>query len=67
MIQLVFKVSNSFKNFVLKIDEKAALPMFKISETHYAATWLLHPDAPKVQIPPELQTHLERSRKAAGL
>ena len=23
--------------------------MFKISETHYAATWLLHPDAPKVQ------------------
>ena len=53
--------------FALKIDEKAAPPMFKISETHYAATWLLHPDAPKVQMPPELQTRLERSRKAAGL
>ena len=21
---------------------------FKVSDTHYAATWLLHPDAPKV-------------------
>ena len=35
--------------FAMKIDEKAEPPMFKISETHYAATWLLHPDAPKVQ------------------
>ena len=37
--------------------------MFKISETHSAATWLLHPDAPKIELPPELQARLERARK----
>ena len=52
--------------FAMKIDEKAAPPMFKVSETHYAATWLLHPDAPKVEMPKELRIRLERSRKAAG-
>ena len=49
----------------LKIDEKADPPMFKVSETHYAATWLLHPDAPKVEMPHELQERIERSRKEA--
>ena len=52
--------------FAMKIDEKAEPPMFKISETHYAATWLLHPDAPKVDLPPELKLRLARSRKAAN-
>ncbi len=50
--------------FAMKIDEKAAPPMFKISETHYAATWLLHPDAPKIELPPELKSRLERAKKA---
>ncbi len=49
----------------LKIDEKAEPPLFQVSETHFAATWLLHPDAPKVDMPPELQTRLERARKEA--
>ena len=52
--------------FAMKIDEKAEPPMFKISETHYAATWLLHPDAPKIELPPELKSRLMRSRKAAN-
>ena len=51
--------------FAMKIDEREAPPMFKISDTHYAATWLLHPDAPKVEMPRELRLRLERSRKAA--
>ncbi|MBR0288877.1 MAG: ABC transporter ATP-binding protein [Selenomonadaceae bacterium] len=51
--------------FAMKIDEREEPPMFKISETHYAATWLLHPDAPKVELPPELKSRLQRSRKAA--
>ena len=38
--------------YALKIDYEKEPPMFKISDTHYAATWLLHPDAPKVE-PPE--------------
>ncbi|MFL6517125.1 MAG: ABC transporter ATP-binding protein, partial [Bacillus sp. (in: firmicutes)] len=38
--------------FVMKIDLEQEPPFFKVSDTHYAATWLLHPDAPKVN-PPE--------------
>ena len=41
--------------------------MFQITETHYAATWLLHPDAPKVEMPQELKERIERSRKEAEL
>ena len=52
--------------FAMKIDEKAEPPMFKITETHSAATWLLHPDAPKIELPKELRARLERSRKAAN-
>ena len=52
--------------FAMKIDEKAEPPLFRISDTHYAATWLLHPDAPKVAMPPELQARLERARKEAA-
>lgn len=38
--------------YAMQIDLEEQPPMFKISDTHYAATWLLHPDAPKV-VPPE--------------
>ena len=51
--------------FAMAIDEKADPPLFKISDTHYAATWLLHPDAPKIEMPPELKARLERARKEA--
>ncbi|MCQ2452129.1 MAG: ABC transporter ATP-binding protein [Oscillospiraceae bacterium] len=53
-------------SYALVIDEKVAPPFFKISDTHYAATWLLHPDAPKTEMPAELKARLERSRKEAG-
>ena len=49
----------------MKIDEKEAPPLFKISDTHYAATWLLHPDAPKAELPEVLKARLERARKEA--
>ena len=52
--------------FAMKIDEKKEPPLFQVSETHFAATWLLHPDAPKIELPPELKARLERSRKAAN-
>lgn len=38
--------------YALKIDAEMEPPMFKVSDTHYAATWLLHEDAPKIE-PPE--------------
>ncbi|WP_066054841.1 ABC transporter ATP-binding protein [Robertmurraya korlensis] len=37
--------------YAMKIDLEQEPPMFKVSDTHYAATWLLHPDAPKVEPP----------------
>lgn len=52
--------------FAMKIDQRVAPPMFKISETHSAATWLLHPDAPKVELPPALRARLANSARKAG-
>ena len=52
--------------FALAIDKKAEPPLFQVSPTHYAATWLLHPDAPDVQMPPELTERLARARKEAA-
>ncbi|MBR3018948.1 MAG: ABC transporter ATP-binding protein [Clostridia bacterium] len=39
----------------LKIDFEERPPLFQVSPTHFARTWLLHPDAPKVAPPPVLQ------------
>ncbi|ODJ58916.1 ABC transporter ATP-binding protein [Brochothrix thermosphacta] len=41
--------------FAMKIDSEQKPPLFKVSDTHFAATWLLHPDAPKVEAPAEIQ------------
>ena len=41
--------------YALAIDFEEEPPYFKVSETHYAATWLLHPSAPKVELPLEIQ------------
>ena len=49
--------------YALKIDTIVEAPMFKISETHYASTWLLDPRAPKTEMPKELQ---ERIKKMKG-
>ena len=37
--------------YALVLDDKADPPMFRISDTHYAATWLLDPRAPKIERP----------------
>lgn len=42
--------------YAMEIDFQEQPPLIKISDTHYAATWLLHPDAPKVE-PPEIVTN----------
>ena len=46
--------------FALNIDDEIDPPMFKISDTHFAATWLLDPRAPKVEMPPELKDRVAR-------
>lgn len=52
--------------FAMVIDKKAEPPLFKVSETHYAATWLLHPDAPAFEMPKELKERLEQAKKEAA-
>ncbi len=37
--------------YALKIDTLVEPPMFRISDTHYAKTWLLDPNAPKIRKP----------------
>jgi oligopeptide transport system ATP-binding protein len=45
----------AFRNsYALKIDLEQEPPMFKVSDTHYAATWLLDEKAPKVTPPKEI-------------
>lgn len=38
----------------LEIDRVEEPPMFEVSPTHFAATWLLDPRAPKVPVPEEI-------------
>ena len=37
--------------YAMNIDYREEPPMFKVSDTHYAATWLLDSHAPKVEMP----------------
>ncbi|WP_281246008.1 ABC transporter ATP-binding protein [Amphibacillus marinus] len=46
--------------YALEIDFQEEPPMFKVSETHYAATWLLHPDAPSIEVPEEIKRRNEQ-------
>lgn len=41
--------------YCLKIDTLEEPPMFKVTDTHYAKTWLLHPSAPKIEKPEAIQ------------
>ena len=49
--------------YAMSIDFKHEPPFFKVSDTHYAATWLLHPDAPKVEMPKIVKTRIANSIK----
>lgn len=41
--------------YAMEIDYEEEPPLFQVSPTHAAATWLLHPDAPVVEAPAEIQ------------
>lgn len=53
--------------YALKIDFEEQPPMFKISDTHYAATWLLDPRAPKVEMPKIIKERIERMKQKHSL
>lgn len=52
--------------FALDIDHEKEPPFFKVSETHYAATWLLDERAPKVTPPTPILKRWEKWKKMKG-
>mgnify|MGYP003423310522 FL=1 len=52
--------------YALKIDFVERPPFFKVSDTHYARTWLLDPRSPKVDIPEALRAFFEEGGKYAN-
>ena len=49
--------------YALEIDFEQEPPMFDITETHRAATWLLHPSAPKIEKPKIITDRINRMRE----
>ncbi len=52
--------------YAMQIDFERQPPMFRISDTHYAATWLLHPDAPKIEMPKAVRDRIARMKDKRG-
>ena len=53
--------------YCLKVDTLADPPMFQVSETHFAKTWLLDPRAPKVEKPETIQNLHEKLVEAFNI
>ncbi|MDO5438507.1 MAG: ATP-binding cassette domain-containing protein [Erysipelotrichaceae bacterium] len=49
--------------YAMAIDLEQEPPMFQISDTHFAKTWLLDPRAPKVEKPENIQNLHEKIKK----
>ena len=49
-------------DYAMEVDFFCEPPFFKVSDTHFAATWLLHEYAPKVELPPPLRRRREESK-----
>lgn len=52
--------------YALKIDFEEEPPFFAVSPTHSAATWLLHPDAPRVEMPEVLRQRIKKMKEATN-
>ena len=49
--------------YAMEIDFEMQPPMYQVSPTHYAATWLLHPNAPKVEMPKIITERINRMKE----
>ncbi|MBR4341391.1 MAG: ABC transporter ATP-binding protein [Lachnospiraceae bacterium] len=49
--------------YALEIDFKAEPPMFKVSNTHYVASWLMDERAPKAEMPETLKERIAQMKK----
>lgn len=52
--------------YALNIDKRIDPPVFQVSDTHYVASWLMHEKAPKIDMPPELKTRIDRMKLEAS-
>ena len=52
--------------YAMEIDFEMQPPMYEVSPTHFAATWLLHPNAPKVEIPKIITERINRMKERGG-
>ena len=52
--------------YAMEIDFEMQPPMYEVSPTHYAATWLLHPNAPKVEMPKIITERIRRMKERGG-
>ena len=50
--------------YAIKLDFEEQPPLFKITDSHKAATWLLHPDAPNIPIPKDVMNKIKSASKA---
>ncbi len=50
-------------DYAMKIDFEEHPPIFNVSDTHWAKTWLLHPDAPTVEKPETIQNLHEKIKQ----
>ncbi len=49
--------------YAMEIDFEEQPPLFEVSPTHKAATWLMHPNAPKVEPPAIVTDRIARMKK----
>ena len=52
--------------YAMKIDFERQPPAFRITETHWAATWLLHPNAPKLDPPKAVTDRIAKMKARVG-
>ena len=53
-------------DYAMQIDFEEHPPVFNVSDTHWAKTWLLHEDAPKVNKPEIIDNLQEKSSATMG-
>ena len=52
--------------YAMEIDFEMQPPMYEVSPTHFAATWLLHPNAPKVEMPKIITERINCMKERGG-
>ncbi|MGN0778644.1 MAG: ABC transporter ATP-binding protein [Aristaeellaceae bacterium] len=53
--------------YAMQIDFEQEPPFFQVSDTHWAATWLMHPDAPKIDPPKSVTERIKAMREMEAL